>query len=158
MHPGSQILYDGEWYPYLFYDAEITGLDYSSFEHGWVIQSIDDTWQVNGDPIEDLEGFFHMSLLELGLFENEVVDFVDYWFGDLDLFAEEGTYILRQIPLDVINKNFILQTRHSYEITRIMFTFNYFPVVESFSSLLSPEPMTVDSNSTYILHEWGLVF
>ena len=164
VYPESQILFNGEYYPYLFYEAIIEGLDILTFECGWVIQKTDNIWKVNGKMIgnlgniEDLENFFKDSLLDLGLFENEIADFTEYWFEEKQIFAEEGTYILRQIPMNVINENFQLETNHSYSMNRLFFTFTYFPETKSIPNLLPLEPMTSNVDSDYILHEWGIIF
>ncbi len=158
VYPESQILFSGEYYPYLFYEAIIEDLDVLTFECGWIIQNSENIWKVNGEMIGDLEHFFKDSLLDLGLFENEIADFIDYWFEEKPIFTEEGTYILRQIPMNVINENFQLETTHSYSMNRIFFIFSYFPETINVPNLLSPEPMTSNVDTDYILHEWGIIF
>jgi len=158
VYPESQILFKGNFYPYLFYEAMIETLDILTFECGWVFQNYGNTWEVNGDLISNLELFFEDSLLDLGLYENEIFDFIEYWFEEHPIFSEEGTYILRQIPLNIINYNFQLETTHSYSTNRMFFTFFYYPEILNVPNLLSPEPMISNIDSNYILHEWGIIF
>jgi hypothetical protein len=158
VYPDSQILYDGVNYPYLFYEVRLKALDLSDFECGWEIQNLDNTWTVNGEFVGDLEEFFTESLLELGLYEHEITEFTEYWLYDQQLFTDEGTYILRQLPLDVVNDLFQLETTQSYSMTRVFFTFSYFSETDMDLELRSPELVSSEVDSEYILHEWGLIF
>jgi hypothetical protein len=164
VYPDSQISYEGEWYPYLFYEVALQRLDTQEFNHGWVIQNFNNTILVNGvqiggfDKNDCLSGFFAEQLNELGLYEQEITDFTDYWLEEQHIFNEEGTYILHQIPLDVVNELFQLETTHLYSTTRVFFTFSYSSVVETNLNLISPVSVTTKVNSDYILHEWGIIF
>ncbi|UYP46968.1 hypothetical protein NEF87_003253 [Candidatus Lokiarchaeum ossiferum] len=145
-------------YPYLFYEAMVKPFDLQTLQNGWVINKVANTCKVNDEPISNLQVFFERSLSILGLFDNEIEDFTNYWFEEQLLFDEEGTYILRQVPLDVIDDVFQLSTTHSYSVTRVFFTISYYSDGCPFFTLPPPKSVSTNNTSKYILHEWGLFF
>ncbi len=155
--PNSQISFGGTTYPYLFYEAATSKIDVTALQSGWVIQKSQGTWRINGQPVAVIEDFFRDALQDLGLFEQEIADFVDYWFEERPLFAEDGTYLLRQLPLAVINEHFKLATTRAYSTNRVFFTCSYLADPGFSYSLLPPRPTVSYATSPFLLHEWGII-
>ena len=159
VYPGSKILYEDEFYPYLFYEAGIFS-DFSKPEFGWVIEKIDDIYILNGICYSRIQLLNYLSdaLLDLGLYENEVAEFIDYWFFEQDLFLDDGTHILQQLSTEWISFNFQLSTTKLYSQNRLFFKYYYSKSRGLDINLKNPRNVLVSQNTNYILHEWGIIF
>ncbi len=156
--PGSKILYNDIFYPYLFYEADIFS-DFDKIEYGWVINKIGDIYILNDKSFSknQLIDYLSNTLLDLGLFSNEAEELINYWFYEQDLLKNDGTHILQQMPSDWINYNFQLSTTHTYSQLRLFFKYYYTERDILQLELQNPISTLLESNTNYILHEWGII-
>ena len=93
-----------------------------------------------------------MELERLGLFHQESLDFVDWWFNDsMILFPEMGSYNLYVVEDEWVENELVLSTTHDYEELRLFF------VCEKGDPVDLVLPLSVPySTEGLILHEWGV--
>jgi len=156
--PGSQILYNDIFYPYLFYEAEIFS-DFGKIDYGWVIKKIADIYIINDKSFtkNQLLNYLSYALLDLGLFENEIDEFINYWFFEQELLKEDGTHILQQMSSEWVNNNFQLSTIQTYSQLRLFFKYFYSEGTNLNLKIQNPVSNVMVSNTDYILHEWGVI-
>jgi PKD repeat protein len=154
----GKVYYQGEEYPYLFYESVINWPIVS--QRGWILQR-DETGRVFLDYEEisfpGLTRFFERELKKAGLYDHEIADFTDYWFGPEErvFFARDTfTYAVRYFPIDQLNDTMTLETENPYEsIVRIMY---YVDEVEPGFQMLKPIYAPVQEGPN-VLHEWGYI-
>jgi hypothetical protein len=156
--PGSRILYEDNYYPYLFYEADIFS-DFGKIDYGWSIEKTGNIYILNGKTYtrDQLISYLSSKLMNLGLFRNEVDEFISYWFYELNLLSNDGTHILQQMPSSWINYNFQLSTTFTYSQLRIFFKYYYVEKDTLQIELQNPISTLMNSNTDYILHEWGII-
>lgn len=156
--PGSRILYENVFYPYLFYEANIYS-DFGKLEYGWIIEKIADIYIINDKSFtkNQLLNYLSYALLDLGLFENEIDEFINYWFFEQELLKEDGTHILQQMSSEWVNYNFQLSTIQTYSQLRLFFKYFYSEGINLNLKIQNPVSNVMVSNTDYILHEWGVI-
>ncbi len=159
VYPESKILYRNNYYSYLFYEASICA-EFGKIEYGWIIEKVDNFYILNGIAMSrnQLLEFLSYALLDLGLYENEVTDFISYWFFEQDIFIEDGMHILHQLSREWIDYNFQLTTTNLYSQNRLFFKYYYMPANSLNLQLNQPRNVLINQDSNYILHEWGIIF
>ncbi len=159
VYPESQILYQENYYNYLFYEAEIV-TEYDNLVYGWVIKNMGDYFLIDDFVYSKTEviQLIREELFRLGLYVNEVDDFIDYWFYEKGLLDEEGTHILCQLSSMWIDYNFQLTTSNEYTTNRLFFKY-FFTSDKYFQYNILPPQLTLnEKNTNFILHEWGIIF
>ncbi|MCE7748764.1 MAG: hypothetical protein GPJ51_10220 [Candidatus Heimdallarchaeota archaeon] len=156
--PESRILYENVFYPYLFYEANIYS-DFGKLEYGWIIEKIADIYIINDKSFtkNQLLNYLSYALQDLGLFENEIDEFINYWFFEQELLKEDGTHILQQMSSEWVNNNFQLSTIQTYSQLRLFFKYFYSEGTNLNLKIQNPISNVMVSNTDYILHEWGVI-
>ncbi|MFO7618083.1 MAG: hypothetical protein R6W91_00220 [Thermoplasmata archaeon] len=153
----GKIFTDGDSFDYLFYETE--SIQPRHENAGWVLarQKGNLTW--NGAPI-DRDGLllkFKYILSRYGLFENEIKDFIEYWFDeDMKIFFQKQDFIYGIIPVSIeeLDRIFAIETNLEYrEYIRIQFLMKELQEKQTLAEPKFPEV----SRSEYALHEWGII-
>ncbi len=98
-----------------------------------------------------------MQLRNIGLFDNEVTDFIDFWFEVEPLFTEDGFHYLIQYENSWIENNFQIETKQEYTTNRIFFAYIFSDTQLYYDSLLQPKSNILAGTTSFILHEWGII-
>jgi hypothetical protein len=142
-------------YPYLFYEATIKAPKHTN--RGWVLERRSGKLFWNGNIMTDLQlvSALEAILRKLGLFDNEIKDFVDYWLSDEQLlyFGEnEFRYGVYPISSSEIEKWMTIKTKAQYnEKVRVLLLIKDIPE----GSILKEPDYPLIARSDWALHEWG---
>ncbi|MCK5305284.1 MAG: hypothetical protein KAJ72_08535, partial [Candidatus Heimdallarchaeota archaeon] len=81
VYPNSKIVYQNKIYTHLFYEAKIHSESCLSIR-GWEIKKEKDNYILDDKQykLHSLKDQLYMQLRNIGLFDNEVIDFIDFWF------------------------------------------------------------------------------
>ncbi len=148
---------DGRQFDYLFYESDNTKPKVEN--KGWVLKREDGQLYWNGDAISeaDLASKFEEILEMYGLFENEIADFVEYWFDDdMKIFfgGDEFNYGIYPVSPGELDRIFRIDTELDYpEYIRVQF---YMKEIPETVVLQEPVPPRI-LRSGYALHEWGVI-
>ncbi|MCK4896845.1 MAG: hypothetical protein KAS47_08550, partial [Candidatus Heimdallarchaeota archaeon] len=93
----------------------------------------------------------------IGLYENEVNDFIDFWFEVEPLFSDDGYHYLVQYESSWIENNFQIETEQEYTTNRIFFAYIFSDTQLYNNSLLQPKSNILAGTTNFILHEWGII-
>jgi len=149
--------YENNSIEWLFYEAVISSSQnmYDSvLDYGWYIEKKGEEYIFNGIcySFDKFQLRFYDELLSIGLFPNEVDDFVEWWFdADSKLLPIDGKFALRLINSNWIDQNFIISTGYSYDQLRLFFLCH--PLKEELN-LKVPPPFSSDLVDL-VLHEWA---
>jgi len=155
---GGKVNYQEGQFDYLFYEGII--FQKLQSHQGWVIEK-----NSNGEIFIDGEqysfqsfrGFFGRELEKTGLYPNEIMDYLEFWFGaDQKIFLGRDTfrYALMYISPEKIDEVLVLETHQEYdEILRVFFSIK--DIGDQEIELEEPD-YDRPSKGIYILHEWGL--
>lgn len=142
-------------YPYLFYEATINAP--KNTNRGWVLERRSAKLFWNGNIVTDLQlvSIIEAILGKLGLFDNEIKDFVDYWLSDekrLYFGESEFRYGVYPLSSSEIEKRLTIKTKAQYnEIVRVLLLIKDIP---EGSVLKEPDYLPI-TRSDWALHEWG---
>ncbi len=87
----GKILYNAKQYDYLFYEASLKGI--SIPEEGWVV------------AYDELDGWFDIYLVKLGLNDKETNQFKEYWMNEL---PKKEFYEIHLLSDEFLENNMIL--------------------------------------------------
>ncbi len=149
---------DGRSYDYLFYESKsvVPKLD----DVGWTLARGDGRiyWDGKETTDQELKEKFEDILRSYGLYNNEIKDFIDYWFDDdMKILPEEGEFIYGIYPVSLLEleRIFKLETDNVYpEYIRVQFFMKAVPEGTILKHPVYPEVR----RSQYALHEWGVIF
>jgi hypothetical protein len=148
------LFYEGEKIPWLFYELEVLTYPPKS-DYGYSFEMKEESIAYNNIDYSftDFRSLFKSELERIGLFPQESLDFVDWWFNDsMILFPEVGSYNLFLIENDWIEEELVLSTIHDYDELRLFF------LCEKGEALELKAPSSIPcSTEGLILHEWGVI-
>ena len=153
----GKIKSDNKEYDYLFYESENIAPEHD--DAGWILKRKDRHLYWNNEPInqEELPAIFTEILSKYGLFENEILDFIEYWFDeDIKIFfgKEDFNYGIIPISQEELDRIFSIGTDLEYpEYIRIQFLMKE---IDEGQSLEEPEYPEI-KRSKFALHEWGII-
>ncbi|MHC5077880.1 MAG: PKD domain-containing protein [Planctomycetota bacterium] len=152
------IYFQGRPFPYLFYESVI--LWPITSHRGWILErDLKGRLFLDGKEISwpRLADFYESELRRAGLYDHEIADFMDYWFGPEErvFFARDMfTFAVRYFPIDQLDRLMKLTTANPYEsIVRIMY---YVEEVPRGTQMLRPVYAPVQPGPS-VLHEWGYI-
>ncbi|UCG68697.1 MAG: hypothetical protein JSV09_12970 [Thermoplasmata archaeon] len=108
--------------------------------------------------LKELKDFFRAELAKVGLFENEIEDFIDEWLGKgARLFPGQKPFrfAIMYIPEDVIEEIIQVETEKSYEE---IIRFHLLIQPADGDIHLIPPQYPKHQKGRNILHEWGVYF
>ena len=153
----GKIISDNKKFDYLFYESENTIPKHD--DTGWTLKRQGRNMYWNNKPInqEELPAIFTEILSKYGLFENEIDDFIEYWFdSDMKIFFGQGefTHGIYPISLEELDRIFSIQTELEYaEYIRVQFLVKEIAESQKLEAPAFPEI----KRSEYALHEWGMI-
>ncbi len=158
VYPGSKIVYQNKIYTHLFYEAEIhsqaclsnRGLEIKKEKENYFLDD-------NQYKLHSLKDQLYLQLRNIGLYDNEVTDFIDFWFEVEPLFTEDGYHYLIQYENSWIENNFQIETKQEYTTNRIFFAYIFSDTQLYYDSLLQPKSNILAGTTNFILHEWGII-
>jgi hypothetical protein len=125
---------DGK-YDYLFYEAELRKIDLPS--DGWVVK------------YENLESWFDVNLIKLGLNEKEKNQFKEYWLNEL---PESNYYEIKLFDEKFLKENMnLIITPNSDTLIRLIFYFK--PLRDNIS--ISKPKIVIPTRNGFTVVEWG---
>lgn len=153
----GKIFTNGKQFDYLFYESKNSIPEHNNI--AWVLkrQGRNLTW--NHEPIDEneLPQTFKNILSKYGLFDNEIDDFIEYWFADdMKIFfgQDEFSYGIYPISLEELDKIFLIETELEYaEYIRVQFLVKDIDKNQMLEIPAFPEI----KRSEYALHEWGMI-
>jgi hypothetical protein len=158
VYPGSKIVYQNKTYTHLFYEAKIHSQACLS-DRGWEIKKEKENYILydNQYKLHSLKDQLYLRLRNIGLYDNEVNDFIDFWFEVEPLFTEDGYHYLVQYESSWIENNFQIETKQEYTTNRIFFAYIFSDTQLYYDSLLQPKSNILAGTTNFILHEWGII-
>ncbi|MDO9537420.1 MAG: hypothetical protein Q7J68_03775 [Thermoplasmata archaeon] len=144
-------------FDYLFYESKNVMPEHENT--GWILKRQNGALSWNQAPIDknDLSEMLRNILAKYGLFENEINDFIEYWFDDdMKIFfgQDEFTFGIYPISLEEVDRIFSIETMLEYpEYIRVQLLVKE---IEDGEVLAEPEFPKI-SRSEYALHEWGMM-
>ncbi|MBU4071662.1 MAG: hypothetical protein KJ773_05770, partial [Candidatus Thermoplasmatota archaeon] len=144
-------------FDYLFYESKNVMPEHENT--GWIQKRQNDALTWNQAPIDknDLSEILRNILTKYGLFENEINDFIEYWFDDdMKIFfgQDEFTFGIYPISLEEVDRIFSIETMLEYpEYIRVQLLVKE---IEDGEVLAEPK-FPLITRSEYALHEWGMI-
>ncbi|MHA1418288.1 MAG: hypothetical protein ACTSU7_03610 [Candidatus Heimdallarchaeaceae archaeon] len=156
--PDSKIVYQNKIYTHLFYEAEIHAKSCLS-NRGWEIKKEKENYVLNDNlyKLQTVKAQLYLQLRNIGLYDIEVIDFIDFWFDVEPLFTDDGYHYLIQYENSWIESNFQIKTEQEYTTNRIFFAYIFSYTQLYYNSLLQPKSNIQAGNPNFILHEWGII-
>jgi len=152
----GRITYQGETYPYLFYESETWRPIHA--HRGWILsRDAAGNLFLDGEPItfEGVKNHFVRELEKAGFYANEIDDFTDFWFGP-DALAFFGldtfTLAVKYFPLDQLEALHEIVTDREYKSqVRVSYLVEF---AEPGTTLQKPVyPVPQPGNTA--MHEWA---
>ena len=122
-------------YDYLFYEADLRKMDLP--EGGWVV------------GYGNLEEWFRINLIRMGLNEKEMSQFVEYWMENL---PESNYYLIKLLDEDFLEENMALNILPKPDIM-IRLEFYFQPLYQKID-IIEPVIETPERNG-FVVVEWG---
>ncbi|GEM_PF-1970152 len=140
-NPDGKIEYNGAFYPYLYYEADIpNSLLISNNNEGFV------------ESYENLENFLNIILPKMGLNDKERNEFTKYW---LNVLPKSNYYLIKIVPKNVLdNISPLMIEPNPDNIIRVIL---YFEALDNKIEINPPIINTVERKGFSVV-EWGGLF